>query len=152
MWNWKPVYEDEEYALFCDLDQIVDTVGDGEGMFGSTECYMPIPERFGVWTTLFLKTGQIRKDYLENRKAGRLSTTGYNRYRYTLCLVEFDSSAHKYRAIPAADYNSNDEQIGDSSLLDGNPPVAGLSDDWASLKSKNAPPMIRALFKIFNQQ
>ena len=151
MWNWKPVYEDEEYAFFCDLDNIIDTVGDGEGMFGSTECYMPIPERFGVWTTLFPKRKETRKNYLETRKKSGLPATGYNTYRYTLCLVEFDTSSHRYRSIPAADYNGNDEQIGDSSILECRLFMEVLSKDWAGIRSKNTHPMIRDLFRVFDK-
>ncbi|HEX2964409.1 MAG TPA: hypothetical protein VHO84_01415 [Syntrophorhabdaceae bacterium] len=151
MWNWKTVYEDEDYAFYCDVDQIVDTIGDGEGTFASTECYMPIPERFAVWTSLFPKNRAARKDYIDSRKKTGLSTTGYKNYRYTLCLVEFDSLQRKYRTIPAADYDGDDKQIGDSSLLDCSPTLVKLSDKWTSIRSKDTHSMMRALFKIVAQ-
>lgn len=152
MWNWKIVFEDEKYAFFYDVNNIVDTVGDGEGNFASTECYMGIPQRFGVWTSLFLKKKTVRKQYLVARKKGGFSTAGYDDYLYSLCLVEFDSGTMKYRVIPAADYNDSDRQIGDSIILDAiDPPlIDGIAIDWSSIRSKKTHPMIKALYKIFS--
>src|SRR5512145_238850 len=117
MWNWKTAYEDEQYTFFCDLNNIIDTAGDQDGLYASAECYMPIPQRFGIWTSLFLKKKAARKRYQTVRKQSGLSVAGYEDYRYSLCLVEFDSGTMKYRIIPAADYNESDRQIGDSTIL-----------------------------------
>lgn len=154
MWNWKTVFEDEQYAFFCDVNNIVDTAGDGEGNFASAECYMPIPQRFSVWTSLFLKKKAARKRYLAARKKGGFSTAGYEEYLYTLCLVEFDSGALKYRVIPAADYNESDRQIADSIILDTiDPPlIDGIAPDWSSIRSKKTHPMIKALYKLFSMR
>jgi hypothetical protein len=153
MWNWKPVSEDDIYAFFCDLDKIVDTAGDEEGCYASTACYVPLPPRFGVWTSLFLKKKTARKRYVAARKKGGFSTDGYEDYHCSLCLIEFDRETMKYRAIPAADYNEADQQIGESSLLDNiDPPlVDGVTVDWSSVRSKKTHPMIKALYKLFSR-
>ncbi len=152
MWNWKTVFEDEKYAFFCDMNNIVDTVGDGEGNFASTECYMPIPQRFGVWTSLFLKKKTTKKRYLTSRKKRGFSVAGYEAYSYSLCLVEFDSETMKYRVIPAADYDERDRQIGDAVILDviDQSLIEGVATDWSSIRSKKTHPMIKSLYKLFS--
>ena len=72
MWNWKTVYEDDTYAFYCDLSNIIDTVGDEEGCYAGAECYMPLPERCGIWTSLFLKKKAVKKRYVTARKKGGL--------------------------------------------------------------------------------
>ena len=152
MWNWKTVFEDDTYAFYCDLDNIIDTAGDEEGCYASTECYMPLPERCGIWTSLFLKKKAAKKRYVAARKKGGFSTSGYEDYHYSLCLVEFDRRTMKYRVIPAADYDEEDLQIGDSTLLDavGPPLIDGVTVDWSSIRSKKTHAMIKALYKLFS--
>jgi hypothetical protein len=152
MWNWKTVYEDDIYALYCDLDNIIDTASDEEDLYASTECYMPLPERCGIWTSLFLKKKTAIKRYVAARKKGGFPIAGYEDYRYSLCLVEFDRKNTKYRVIPAADYDEKDRQIGDSSLLDAvSPPlIDGVTADWSNVRSRNTHTMIKALFKLFS--
>lgn len=152
MWNWKTVYEDDRYVFYCDLDNIVDTAGDGEGVYASTACYQSLPQRFGVWTSLFLKKKTARKKYVTARKKGGLSISGYEDYRYSLCLVEIDSGIMKYRFIPAADYNDTDRQIGDSSILDNVDTllVEGVTTEWSAIRSRKTHTMIKALSKIFS--
>ncbi len=152
MWNWKTIFENDELTFFCDIDNIVDTVGDGEGNFASPECYMPIPQRFGVWTSLSLKKKAARKQYVAARKKGGLSVSGYEDYFYSLCLVEFDAGAGKYRVIPASDFDGADRQISDSSILDPvDPPlIDGVATDWSSIRSKKTHEMIQALYRFFS--
>jgi hypothetical protein len=152
MWNWKTVFEDDTYAFYCDLDNIIDTAGDEEGCYAGQERYMPLPERCGIWTSLFLKKKAARKRYMAARKKGGFSAIGYEGYHYSLCLVEFDRKNMKYRAIPAADYDSTDRQIGDSTLLDVlEPPlVDGVAIDWSSIRSRKTHAMIKALYKLFS--
>ena len=152
MWNWKTVYEDDAYAFYCDLDNIIDTAGDEEGCYAGAECYMPLPERCGIWTSLFLKKKAAKKRYVAARKKGGFSTSGYEDYHYSLCLVEFDRKNMKYRVIPATDYDEADQQIGDSALLDAvDPPlIDGVTVDWSSIRSKKTHAMIKALYKLFS--
>ena len=152
MWNWKTVYEDDTYAFYCDLDNIIDTAGDEEGCYAGAEHYMPLPDRCGIWTSLFLKKKVEKKRYVATRKKGGFSIAGYKDYHYSLCLVEFDRGAMKYRVIPAADYDENDRQIGDSTLLDTiDPPLFdGVTIDWSSIRSKKTHTMIKALYKLFS--
>jgi hypothetical protein len=152
MWNWKIVYEDDAYAFYCDLDNIIDTVGDEEGCYAGAVCYMPMPERCGIWTSLFLKQKSAKKRYVATRKKGGFSITGYEDYHYSLCLVEFDRKNVKYRVIPAMDYDEKDQQIGDSTLLDVvNPPlIDDVTADWANIRSRKTNAMIKALYKLFS--
>jgi hypothetical protein len=152
MWNWKTVYEDDIYALYCDLDNIIDTAGDEEDLYASTECYVPLPERCGIWTSLFLKKKTAKKRYAAARKKGGFSTSGYEDYQYSLCLIEFDTGTMKYRVIPAADYNEKDQHIGDSLLLDSVDPslIDGVTVDWSNIRSRKTHPMIKALYKLFS--
>jgi hypothetical protein len=151
MWNWKTVFEDDTYAFYCDLDNVIDTVGDEEGCYAGAMCYMPLPVRCGIWTSLFLKKKAAKKRYVAARKKGCFSTTGYEDYQYSLCLVEFDRKSMKYRVIPATDYDEKDQQVGDSTLLDiVDPPlIDGVTADWANIRSKKTHPMIKALYKLF---
>jgi hypothetical protein len=152
MWNWKTVYEDDTYAFYCDLDNIIDTAGDEEGCYAGAECYMPLPERCGIWTSLFLKKKAAKKRYVTARKKSGFSTSGYEDYCYSLCLIEFDRKNMKYRTIPTADYDEKDQQIGDSILLDVvEPPlIDGVTADWSGIRSKKTHPMIKALYKLFS--
>jgi hypothetical protein len=151
MWNWKTVYEDDRYAFYCDLDNIIDTAGNEEGLCASTECYMPLPERCGIWTSLFLKKKTAKKRYVAAREKGGFSIAGYEDYHYSLCLVEFDRKNTKYRVIPAADYDEKDQQIGESTLLDAvSPPlIDGVTVDWSNIRSRKTHTMIKALYKMF---
>ncbi len=115
---------------------------------------MPLPERCGIWTSLFLKKKMAKKRYVAARTKKGLSTSGYEDYHYSLCLVEFDTGTIKYRVIPAADYNEADCQIGDSTLLDtvDSSLIDGLTADWSSIRSKKTHPMIKALYKLFSHE
>jgi hypothetical protein len=152
MWNWKTVYEDDTYTFFCDIDNIIDTAGDEEGYYAGTECYMPLPERCGIWTSLFLKKKTARKRYASAREKGGFSSSGYEDYQYSLCLIEFDRKNMKYRGIPATDYDEKDRQIGDSTLLDvvSPPLIDGVTGDWSSIQSRKTHAMIKALYKLFS--
>jgi len=151
MWNWKTVYEDDTYAFYCDLDNIIDTIGDEEGCYAGADCCMPLPVRCGIWTSLFLKKKAAKKRYMAARKKGGFSATGYEDYSYSLCLVEFNRKNMKYRVIPAADYDEKDQQIGDSVLLDNiDPPlIDGVTVDWSGVRSRKTHTMIKALYKLF---
>jgi hypothetical protein len=152
MWNWKTIYEDDTYAFYCDLDNIIDTAGDEEGLYASTECNMPPPERFGIWTSLFLKKKTAKKRYVSARKKRGFSTSSYEDYHYSLCLIEFDTGTMKYRVIPTTDYDEKNRQIGDSLLLDNfDPPlIDGVTVDWSSIRSKKTHLMIKTLYKLFS--
>jgi hypothetical protein len=152
MWNWKTVYEDDSYAFYCDLGNIIDTAGHEEGCYAGADCYMPLPERCGIWTSLFLKKKASKRRYAAARKKEGHSTSGYENYHYSLCLVEFDRKNMKYRVIPAADYDEKDRQMGDSTLLDvvSPPLVDGVTVDWSGIRSRKTHAMIKALYKLFS--
>lgn len=151
MWNWKLIYEDGEVASYCDLDKIIDTEGGEDNIFASMECYRQLPPKFAVWASLiFKKKGAVQR-YKEQRKGAGLPANGYQRFRYALCLVEIDAAKKRYRVIPATDYDSSDNELGESSILsDKNEPlVEGLKTEWASVRSRTTHPMIPAIFKRF---
>lgn len=152
MWNWKLAFEDDTCVFYCDLDKIVDTVSDEAGLYASIDCYQPIPDRFGVWTSLSFKKKTSIKLYLQKRKETGLHIDGYENYQYSLCLVEFNTQTMKYRIIPATDYDKEDRQIGDSYILEiqGESIIVSLSDTWTDIISEQVHPMIRALYALFS--
>lgn len=151
MWNWKLIYEDGEIASYCDLDKIIDTEGGEDGIFASMECYRQLPPKFAVWASLTLKKKEAAKRYKEQRKEAGLPVKGYQQYRYTLCLIEIDAEKKRYRVIPATDYDSADNELGESSILSrrDEPLVEGLKTEWASINSRTTHSMIPAIFKRF---
>ncbi|HOE16589.1 MAG TPA: hypothetical protein PLX02_03865 [Syntrophorhabdaceae bacterium] len=151
MWNWKLIYEDGEVASYCDLDKIIDTEGGEDNIFASMECYRQLPTKFAVWVSLIFKTKEAAQRYKEQRKGAGLPAKGYQRFRYTLCLVEIDAAKKRYRVIPATDYDSSDNELGESSILSDKdePLVEGLKTEWASVRSKTTHSMIPAIFKRF---
>jgi len=151
MWNWNLIFEDGEIISYCDLDKIIDTEGGEDGIFASMECCRPISPRFAVWASLTFKKKEAVKRYIEQRKGAGLPVTGYQRFRYTLCLIEMDAIKKRYRVIPATDYDSTDNELGESSILaDKNAPlVEGLKAEWASINSRATHRMIPAIFKRF---
>jgi hypothetical protein len=152
MWNWKTVYEDDICAFYCDLDKVIDTEADADDLYASTECYMPLRERYGVWTSLSFKKKTIKKQYSEARKQMGFFIEGYEDYQYSLCLVEFDVKKMKYRIIPVMDYDTRDHEISDSFLFADaeSSLVDGISGEWASIRSRKIHPMIKALYKMFS--
>lgn len=151
MWNWKPFYEDESISVFCDLDQIVDTQADQDGLYCSTDCYQGLPLRFGVFISIVLKNKDDMARYFEERKKRSLPVTGYKSYRYSLCLAEIDGGQMRSRVLPAGDYDGKDRQLGDTCIItDITPPIfAGVDENWKPIRSKKTHPMIRELAKLF---
>ncbi len=149
MWNWKLIFEDEEAASYCDFDKIIDTEGDEDNIFASMECYRQLPPRFAVWTSLTLKKKEAVKRYKEQRRRAGLPLEGYQRFRYTLCLIEIDATKKRYRVIPATDYDSADNELGESSILDDkdSPLIEGLATEWSAINSRTTHMMIPAIFK-----
>ena len=151
MWNWKPFYEDEAISVFCDLDQIVDTEADENGLYCSPDCYQPMPLRFGVFVSIVIKDKGGIARYLEERKKRSLPVAGYRSFRYCLCLVEIDARQMISRVLPAGDFDSKDRELGDTCIImDITPPIlAGVDENWKPLRSKKTHPMIRELAKMF---
>ncbi len=151
MWNWKLIYEDGEIASYCDLDKIIDTEGGEDNIFASMECYRQLSSKFALWASLTFKKKEAVQKYRGQRKEAGLSVKGYQRFRYTLCLVEMDATKKKYRVIPATDYDSADNELGESSILSkrDEPLVEGLKTEWASINSRTTHSMIPAIFKRF---
>lgn len=149
MWNWKLIFEDGEVASYCDLDKIIDTEGDEDNIFASMECYRQIPPKFAVWASLTFKKKEAIKRYREQRKGAGLPVKGYPQYRYTLCLIEIDATKKRYRVIPATDYDSADNELGESSILNDKdaPLIGGLKTEWTAINSRTTHRMIPAIFK-----
>lgn len=151
MWNWKPFYEDDACSVFCDLDQIVDTEADENGLYSSMDCYRPIPLRFGVFISIVLKNKDDIERYIESRRKDSLPVAGYKAYRYSICLAEIDASKMHSRVLGAGDYDSKDRQLGEfCTITDIVPPVlSGVDGDWKPIRSKKTHAMIRSLAKLF---
>ena len=151
VWNWKIIYQDNLCMFYCDLDKIVGTAADEEGLYAGTECYMPLPERFAVFTSLAFKTNAKKKRYMEERREKGLSIAGYENLQYSLCLAEFDRENERYRIIPVTDYDENDHELGDSSVFgqSGTRLLKGVACEWAKIRSRETHPMIMALYALF---
>ena len=151
MWDWKLIFEDGEIISYCDFDKVIDTEGGEDDIFASMECYRQIPPRFAVWASLAFKKKEAIKKYIEQRKGAGLPVKGYQRFRYALCLIEMDAMKKRYRVIPATDYDSTDNELGESSILtDKNAPlVEGLKTEWTSINSRTTHGMIPVIFKRF---
>lgn len=151
MWNWKHFYEDDNISVFCDLDQIIDTEADEDGLYASPDYYRPLPTRFGVFVSIVLKKKEDVARYLEERKKRSLPVTGYKSYRYSLCLAEIDLKQMVCRVLPAGDYDVKDKELGEACIITEAMAalLPGISDEWKPIRSKKSHPMIRELAKKF---
>jgi hypothetical protein len=151
MWNWKFMYENETFNLFCDTESAAGSEENEEGMFPSVECYRPLPDKVAVWVSIGIKDKGFIKEYIERRKKAGLPTEGYETFSYTLGLVEFDAPNKLYRVIPAMDLDERDQQIGTSSLLDGKKglSIKGMKSDWSKIESPRTSKAIQQLFNFF---
>jgi len=151
MWNWKPFFENDTISAFCDLDQIIDTEADEDGLYASPDCYQGLSPRFGVFVSIVLKNKADIDRYLDERKKRSLPMTGYKAYQYSLCLAEIDSRQMICRVLPAGDYDKNDKELGDATLIiDADAGIIpGINDEWKPIRSKKSHPMIRSLVKMF---
>ncbi len=151
MWNWKHFYEDDNISVFCDLDQIIDTEADEDGLYASPDCYRPLPTRFGVFVSIVLKKKEDAARYLEERKKRSLPVAGYKSYRYSLCLAEIDLKQMVCRVLPAGDYDAKDKELGEACIITEAMAalLPGISDEWKPIRSKKSHPMIRELAKKF---
>jgi hypothetical protein len=151
MWNWKHFYEDDAISVFCDLDQVVDTEADEDGLYASPDCYRPLPTRFGIFISIVLKRKEDVTRYLEERKKRSLTVTGYKSYKYSLCLAELDLRQMTCRVLPAGDYDVKDKELGEACIITEALAalLPGINDEWKLIRSKKSHPMIRELAKKF---
>jgi hypothetical protein len=149
MWNWKSIFEDGEISVYRDIDNIVDTEANEDDVYGSVECYQPMPAKVATWVSIAVKDKGTVARYMEQRKGLGFDLAGYEKYRYTLCLAEVDSEKRMYRVLPAIDYDRDDKQLGTSSILSGEgvPLVEGIKTDWSSVRSRGTHKAIRILYR-----
>jgi len=151
MWNWKLIYENETFNLFCDTESVAGSEENEEGMFPSVECYQSLPDKVAAWVSIGIKDKGVIKEYTERREGAGLPTEGYEAFSYTLGIVELDSPNKLYRIIPAMDHDVRDQQIGTSTLLDGKKDVLlkGMKNDWSKIDSPKTSKAIKKLFQFF---
>lgn len=151
MWNWKLMYEDDDFALYCDIDNVAGAEEDEQGLFPSAECYRSLPEKIAVWVSIALKKDETIKAYAARRKGAGLPAAKYKHYAHTLGLVELDAVNGLYRTIPAIDFDEKDNQLGTSSLLSGEdvPLVKGIEGDWSKINARKTSKAIKAIFRFF---
>jgi hypothetical protein len=150
MWNWKSIYEDDKFAFYSDIDNIIDSEGDEDGIYASVECYQPMPPRVVVWVAFVFKKKLAISHYIKQREGMGLPTKGYQKYKYTLSLVEIDAEKKQYRVIPAIDYDGEGNQLGASSILmnETKPLIKGIKTEWSPLHSRGTHKAIPALYKL----
>lgn len=151
MWNWKLIFENETFNLFCDTESVAGSEENEEGMFPSVECYQSLPDKVAVWISIGIKDKEFIKKYIERRQESGLTTEGYETFSYTLGLVELDAAKRLYRVIPAMDLDERDQQIGASTLLDGKHglSIKGMKSDWSKIESPRTSKSIKNLFNFF---
>lgn len=151
MWNWKLIYENETFNLFCDTESVAGSEENEEGMFPSVECYQPLPDKVAAWVSIGIKDKEFVKEYIGRRQEAGLPTEGYEDFSYTLGIAELDAPNKLYRIIPAMDLDVRDQQIGASTLLDGKKgmPVKGMKSDWSKIDSPRTSKAIKNLFNFF---
>ena len=151
MWNWKFIYENETFNLFCDTDSVAGSEEIEEGIFPGTECYQPLPEKIAVWVSIGIKDKELIRGYIERREDAGLPSEGYEDFSYTLGLVELDAANRLYRVIPAIDHDESDKKIGTSTLLDGKKGllIKGMKPDWSKIESPRTSKAIKHLFNFF---
>jgi hypothetical protein len=151
MWNWKLIHEDDEFVIYCDIENVVGMEEDDEGSFPSAECYQSIPDKVAVWVSIGLKKPDTLKTYIRLRKKVGLPVEGYEHYDHTLGLVEVDALKGLYRVIPAIDFNEMDVQLGTSSLLaaEGGIALKGIAGDWSKVNGRMTSKAIKSIFKFF---
>ncbi|MCX8110170.1 MAG: hypothetical protein N3D15_02845 [Syntrophorhabdaceae bacterium] len=150
MWNWKMIYEDNDYVCYLDIENITDSKADEDGLYSSFECYRSISDRVVVWAMFFIKNREIVDKYKEYLKLKGSLTEGYRDYNNSLCLIEFDAEKGLYRAIPALDYNSQGRELGTSKIIadKGKSFIKGLKGDWSPVKSRGTNKAIPGIFKF----
>jgi hypothetical protein len=149
MWNWKHFYEDDSISVFCDLDQVIDTEADEDGLYASPDCYRPLPTRFGVFVSIVMKNKADIARYLEERKSRSLPAKGYKSYKYSLCLAELDLRQMTCRVLPAGDFDTNDKELEGGCVITEAAIFPGINDEWKPIRSKKSHPMVRELAKKF---
>jgi hypothetical protein len=151
MWNWKLIYENETFNLFCDTESVAGSEENEEGMFPSVECYHSLPDKVAAWVSIGIKDKEFVKDYIGQRQEAGLPIEGYEDFSYTLGIAELDAPNKLYRVIPAMDLDVRDQQIGTSSLLDRKKglSIKGMKSDWSKVDSPRTSKAIKKLFHFF---
>lgn len=70
-------------------------------------------------TTSDAEMQRIVNAIIENRKVNEMSTTGYEKFAYSLTLVEFDCAGRKARSIAIKDYDQAEKLLGSDKREDG---------------------------------
>ena len=150
MWNWKLMHEDKEIVCYCDIDSINDPVEDEDGYYNSVECYQAIPKRVAAWMSFFFKNKEAIRQYIEYREKECLTVEGYVDFNNVLCLVEIDSGKMLYRVIPAMDYDSNNNELSQSAVLNikGQALLKGIKGDWSPIQPRKTHKAVHALYKF----
>jgi hypothetical protein len=146
--------EDNESVLFCDIDMVIDTEGNEDDMYHSTECLQPLTGRTALWAILYIKKEERRGQYITARQKAGLPVEGYDGLEHTLSVVEIDAAKRQCRIIPATDRDRFDQELGDSSLLsgEGGIPIQGLSREWNPVGSRKVHKGLRAAYRFLYPQ
>jgi len=150
MWNWKMIHDENDFIMYCDIENVAGSEEDEQGSFPVGECYQALPEKIIVWVSIGIKNKEVLARYIARRREAGLSATGYESYAHSLGLVELDFPSRLYRVIPAMDFDDKDNQLGTSSLVaEGEPLLKGLKGDWSPVDSSDTNDAIKAVFKFF---
>jgi hypothetical protein len=72
---------------------------------------------------------RIIRSIIQNRKLNRMSIGGYEKFAYSLTLIEFDCSEKVGRDVSFSDYNESDKLLGSNTLPEQIPfaPVGSIA-------------------------
>jgi hypothetical protein len=150
MWNWKLMHEDEESLWYCDIDSITDSEEDENGVYRSIDCCQPISKKATIWTSIFVKSNEKARRYVDQREKKGLPTAGYQDFNNVLCVVEIDLERKAYRVIPAIDYDRAGNELSQSTMLDDEAGsiFKGIMGDWSPIQPRKTHKAIHALYRF----
>ena len=150
MWNWKYLYEDNEFVCYCDIDNIINPEADEDGIYLSVDCYRSIPTKTATWMMYFIKNKETANRYIDYRRGASLPINGYEDFNNVICIVELDAEKHKYRVIPAGDFNKDGEELGVSTIIaDAKTSfLKGMKANWSTISKGRTHKSIFALFRF----
>jgi hypothetical protein len=108
--EWKYVATSE------DDNQIFETYYDSKNTKRTAEGTITVSLKQMPITKTEEQRQRVIHSVIQNRKLNRMSITGYERFAYSLTLIEFDCSKRVGRSVSFRDYDESDKLLGSNAL------------------------------------